>query len=384
MIDDFYIKHHKKTVVSTNKCNSSIEIGDCAIDQGFLLQFPGVTLALFLYLITHANGRHVIETNPTIISRYLPNSYSIADINEGLKYLEKHDIIEFSEKRDGDYTYQIKVNPARLGNNLETQEKSNSLEADSLNKAIDMDLDNNHSNSNPSNEVGQDCLYYDQPEIRKEILTISSPSRSQLFQAILTFVPPEENITILETTINQWLEDFDCKLIKELIRRVNKWLVKYDNPPDRAFRYLNGIIDDWHKKEIKSYQDLKYFDKLFRETRELAQMYGLSDWHNVKPIHMKTFNRWLKEDFPLSTAVVKFAIKEAFRRKKDGQPSLKYIEDNFIKPWKKNKVRDCEQAMSLLKKNDYKANKRKVSTGARPKSNTKKQGSWEDFSWDFE
>lgn len=380
MSDDFYIKQHKKTVISSNRCNSSIEIGDYAIDQGFLLQFPGVSLALFLYLITHANERHVLETNPTIISTYLPNSYNIADINGGLKYLEKHDIIELSQKRDGDYTYQIRVNPANLGNGFARQGKAKTLDHD-----LPQEQNTINSNTDPqNNEERPECLYYDQREIRKKVLTITDPSRSELFQAILTFIPPEENITLLETTINQWLEDFDCKLIKELIRRVNKWLEKYNNPTDRAFHYLKGIIDDWYQKEIGSYQDLKYFDQLFRETRELAQIYGLVDWHNVKPIHMKTFSRWLNEDFPLSIAVVKFAIKEAFRRKKDGQPSLKYIEDNFINLWKKNKVRDCQQALSLLKKNDAKSHRRKVSTGSKAKSNNSKQGTWEDFSWDFE
>lgn len=109
-------------------------------------------------------------------------------------------------------------------------------------------------------------------------------------------------------------------MVKELIRRVDKWLNKYNNPVDKAFPYLTGIIDDWYQKGISSYQELQYFDNLYRETRELAELYGLSKWHNIKPVHMETFNRWLKEDYPLSVDVVKLAIQEAFQRKKTDNP----------------------------------------------------------------
>ena len=377
MTDKFFIKQQRKTVISTNKCTSSIEIGDCAIDQGFLLQFPGATLAIFLYLITHTDDRYIIETNPTIISSYLPNSYNLESIKEGLKYLEKHDIIESSKKRKGDYTYQIKINTNKLGKNLEKHEQVNGL-----NNKLHTDQNRIQANNKPQVNQNQKCIYYGQIEIRKKIIGISNPSRSELFQAILTFVSPEENINVLETTINQWLEDFDSNLIKELIRRVDKWLEKYNNPPQKAFRYLNGIIDDWYQKEIDTYQDLKYFDQLYRETRELAQMYGLVEWHNVKPVHMKTFHKWLNEDFPLSVDVVKLAIKEAFHRKRDGQPSLKYIEDNFIKPWKKKKVRSCQHAANLLKKPSTNTNSKKTPFTGR--SANKTQGKWEDLSWDFE
>lgn len=362
MFDGLSISEHKKTVIKSNKCKHSLEIGDCAIDNGLLLHFPGSTLAIFLYLVTHIDDNYIIETNPTSISSYLPDNCNPESINEDLNYLKKHGIIEIAEKRDGDYTYCIKLNISKLGKKLKKDKK----------------ISNSNNSQTFKNKQGLKCIYYDNREIRKKIISLPRPSRSELFQAILTFIPPEENISVLERTISQWLEDFDSDMIKELLRRVDKWLIKYNNPKDKAFHYLKGIIDDWYQKGISTYQELQHFDKLYRETRKLAELYGLPKWHNVKPIHMETFNRWLQEDYPLSTEVVKLAIQEAFRRKKDGQPSLQYIEENFIKPWKKNRVRDCQQARVLIKKDKNYPAKKKISF----KSET--NNAWDNFAWDFE
>ncbi|MFP4017520.1 MAG: DnaD domain protein [Halanaerobiales bacterium] len=392
MNDDLFINQQQKTSISTNKCRRSIEIGECAIDQGFLLQFPGATLSIFLYLITHANERDIIETNPTIISSYIPDTYDITDIKDGLKFMEKHDIIEFSRKRGGDYTYQIKIKLHKLSKKLGSQNKSNPendySEDYKENYGVDFEDSKQLNNTDISSyEHNNNHIYYDQRDVRENILNIKQPSRPELFQAILTFVPPSENIGILENNINQWLEDFDSDMIKELIRRVNKWMDKYNNPPEKAFSYLKGIIDDWYQKELKGYEDLKYNDKLHREIREIAGIYGFDQWHNIKPVHMETFNKWLNDDFPLSFQVVKLAINQAIRRKKDGQPSLKYIEDNFIIPMKKQKVRNCDQAMNLLKKNDgnkYNQSYTKKASSSVKKAGNRKKADWDDLIWDFE
>ncbi|MFP4662135.1 MAG: DnaD domain protein [Halanaerobiales bacterium] len=438
MTDNLFIKQQQKTAISTNKCKRSIEIGNCAIDQGFLLQFPGATLSIFLYLITHANERDIIETNPTIISSYIHDTYGVNDIKDSLIFLEKHDIIEFSRKRDGDYTYQIKIKLHNLSKNLRNQKEIDSDQKDFNPEEKDYrsetdfrDADRQESNTDISSqkqesyiekgnnenrstnkkskvthtENNNNHIYYDQREIRENILAISQPSRSELFQAILTFVPPSENIGILENNINQWLEDFDSDMIKELIRRVNKWLEKYNNPPEKALHYLKGIIDDWYQKDLKDYEDLKYHDKLYREVRDIARIYGLDQWQNIKPVHMETFSRWLNEGFSLSSQIVKLAINQAIRRKKDGQPSLKYIEDNFINPMKKRKVRNPDQALQLLEENNLsKYNQTYVNKNTAKKSHPclkkssatvkktgveksgKKSGNsnWDDLIWDFE
>src|SRR5690606_41776613 len=110
-------------------------------------------------------------------------------------------------------------------------------------------------------------------EFRQQILQLPRPCLAELFQGILTFVPPEEDLRILESKIIQWLEDFQIEMIQELIRRVDKWQVKYDNPAEGTFHYLQGIIDDWYKKKIFTYEDLQSQDKLFREIQEIARLY---------------------------------------------------------------------------------------------------------------
>lgn len=359
MSDDFFVREHKKLKILGTDSAYSIEIGDTAIDEGFLRYFPGSALSLFLYLITHMDDNHIIETNPAEISPYLPDNYTLEELNKDLTYLHENGIVDIIPMKNDDNTYQIKINTHIFGRKDNPDSKNNSLKLTSA--------------------------YYNKQNIRNKIFSLSEPSRAELFQAILTFIPPEENILVLEKTITQWLEDFDTKMVKELIRRVDKWLNKYNNPVDKAFPYLTGIIDDWYQKGISSYQELQYFDNLYRETRELAELYGLSKWHNIKPVHMETFNRWLKEDYPLSVDVVKLAIQEAFQRKKDGQPSLQYIEENFIIPWKKNKVRNCNEARELLQKeNSY------TRTGVKKQSDKKEMREapsfvywWDNFSWDF-
>ncbi|MFW6306068.1 MAG: DnaD domain protein [Bacillota bacterium] len=381
MSDNIFVRQKKKTVISTRSCRRSIEIGDYAIDQGFLLKFPGSSLAIFLYLITHADDQQRIETNTAIISSYLPESYDLDMIDSGLNFLEEQDIIDVSNKRNGNYTYLIKINIDKL-----TTEDPPA--ADEHRQNLDLSTDHHKSNdpgsSNDMNKdyLSLDCTYYDQRDIRFEILDKSSPDRSDLFKAILTFIPPNENINVLENRINQWLEDFDCAMIKELIRRVNKWLDKYNNPPEKGFHYLQGIIDDWYIKEISDYQDLKYFDQLYRETRELAHLYGLKEWQNIKPVHVETFNSWLQDGFPLSKDVIKLAIQEAFRRKKDGQPSLQYIENNFINPWKKKQVRNCKHAKSEMNRK-YLENKNN-SIQIKSDDNMGLESDWDSISWDFE
>ncbi|HOA40803.1 MAG TPA: DnaD domain protein [Halanaerobiales bacterium] len=341
-----FINEQRKLVVSNMNSTRSIEIGDAAIDCGFLLQFPGVTLPIFLYLVTHMDDNYQIRTCPTIISTYLPDSYKVEEIYAGLSYLKNNGIIDCTGEREGDYTYLIQLNIDKI-------QQAGALPAGS--------------------KTGLHNDYFNNRELRMKILQLPQPCRAELFQAILTFISPAEDLNILESKINQWLEDFPLEMIRELIRRVDKWQEKYNNPAEKAFHYLKGIIDDWYRKEIHSYEDLQKQDRLFREIKEIAQLYGLAQWQNISPVQVETFQNWLQEDYPLSVEVVKLAIQEAFRRKKDGQPSLQYIEDNFIKLLKENQIRDTREARGLFKK-------------TRPKRRQEDRFSfdWDKLAWDFE
>jgi len=90
---------------------------------------------------------------------------------------------------------------------------------------------------------------------------------------------------------------------------------------------------------------------------------------------METFKNWISGKNGLSFSLAKFAIKEAIKRKKDGQPSLKYIEDNFINPWKKANIKNNEQARKYLNKKNI-LNKTQ-------QNKKKKSAQWNDFSWNF-
>jgi len=88
------IKQQKKINICSDEDLFSIEIGRSVIDNGLLKQFPGSTLPIFLYLISHLENDNYVNTNTTIISSYLPDSFELKEIEEGLKLLQKLELIE--------------------------------------------------------------------------------------------------------------------------------------------------------------------------------------------------------------------------------------------------------------------------------------------------
>lgn len=349
------INQQIKYNINTDKDTRVIEIGSGAIDRGLLKFFPGATLAIFLYLITHLEEGMYVSTNPVIIASYLPDHYDLETIEKGLKYLDKHDIIDIST-RTNESTYRIHLNLHKL----------NDLSGG--NPQFEKDV--NNFNVNNFNDI----------ELRQKVIRKPSVSRQELVQALSTFIPSREFNNQLRDKIEQLFEDFDLKMIQELVRRVDKWVTNSNNPPEQAFNYLQGIVTDWHKKEINNYEQLKYYDQLHRETRELAYTYGIKD---IKPVHMKTFKRWITEDFSLSIPVAKFAIEEAIKRKKDGQPSLTYIEKNFVIPWKKARIKTVEEARAYLVKNQATTTDRGGNNRETNKKRKKKKR-WDKFYRNFE
>ncbi|ACL71057.1 DnaD domain protein [Halothermothrix orenii] len=346
------VDRREKVNITSGSDRIIVEIGKDAVDAGLLKLLPGTSFPVLIYLLTHLERGNYVETNPTIIQSYLPSDVNLEDIENGLKFLSEHGIINIRQEREGDYTYRIYLGLDRLSEMLRT--------------------DNSNLNYN-----------FNETEIRDYVINKKPVSREELARALMTFIPPDRNPALLRDEINHWLDDFDFKMIQELIRRVDKWLNNTDNPPEKAFSYLKGIIDDWYRKEIFDYNRLKHFDKLFRETRELARAYGIKGWQNVTPAHMETFQRWLDGKSSLSISVAKFAIKEAIKRKKDGQPSLKYIEDNFIKPWKKAGVKNVAEARKLLARKSPPPREEKNHTRGQKKKK-KKKDRWDEFYWDFE
>jgi DnaD/phage-associated family protein len=338
--------------ISNERDKQSIEIGNTAVDSGLLKELPHSSLAIFLYLATHLEKDGYIYTNPVILSNYLP--YELNNIKEGLNYLSKRGIIEFNNYREGNYTYRIYLKP-------------DNIFTDNSNEYMDNEIDN-----------------IPQKEIRNLLIRKKSVSKNELSQALATFIP-QDKASLVRGELDHWLNDFDHKMLQELIRRVDKWLNNNNyHEAEKGFYYLQGIIDDWYNKEIFTYERLKYFDQLFRETKELAYTYGLNNWQNINPVQMETFKRWLTGENALSISTAKYAIKEAVKRKKDGQPSLKYIEDNFIIPWKKAGIKNINEAKILLNLDKGKTRQTVNKEGAPEKDNKDNKKRWEGFYWDFD
>ncbi|MFW5984929.1 MAG: DnaD domain protein [Halanaerobiaceae bacterium] len=344
-MDKIDIYQQQTLKITSGKKSQSVELGADIIEAGFLHKFPGPTLAIFLYLITHFEGNnYFITTTIETICRNVP--YEIKKVNEGLNLLQENDIIMINKLDDKNEELQIYINFEKVADLSEDKKPDNKTTNQK---------DNNSSAS--STESGQ-RNEHNQQEILK------------------SFIPEDLDNRAALKEIDKWQNDFDKKVIQELIRRVKKWQKNNNHDTKQAYYYLKTIIEDWYDKEIFSYERLQHFDQLYRETKELAQTYGLNNWKNVNTVQMKTFKSWLTDDFSLSLEVAKLAIKEAIKRKKDGQPSLKYIEDNYIIPWKNAEIKTTQQAKNYLAEN--RNSNHRQSTQQNDKTETT---SWDTFPW---
>ena len=350
MDNQFSIKYQKKISFFSEADQQIIELGNTAIEQGFLKAFPGTSLAIFFYLITHLNGDNCLQTNTTLIASYLPAELERTAIEEGLNYLAQHDLIEISPRREGDYRYTISVKVENL---------SNLAGLAPVNSDGQEDEDNN---------------FKERVKIRQRVIKQTTSGPAEIKKALLSFLPTGSEPRLAGEQIDQWLESFELAVLQELIRRVDKWINKNHAAGEQAFNYLSGIVADWYRKEIFNYKRLQYFDQLYRESRELASAYGIKNWQNLTPSHLEVFKSWLSEDFPLSKSVACFAIQEAIKRKKGACPSLQYIENNFISPWKQARIKSIEQAKAYLKK---------AAVRPSPVSVTRAKN-WNQLNWDFE
>ncbi|HLV09880.1 MAG TPA: DnaD domain protein [Halanaerobiales bacterium] len=386
----FKLQQIIKTIITVSKTEKEaspkqpVEITAGAIENGLFKIFPSATcFYVFIYLITHCDRENFLEIAFDRLSALLPEETGVEEIIQALKFLEKNDIIEITPLADAAETAFIKLHFSNFEPFLNKQWSPSCL---------------NNTGTGSINK--NQNTYYNKIELRNLIIKRRQPTPEEIYQALLTFVPPDLNLDAGLEEIEEWLQDFEPVLLQELVRRVNKWVEKNNNPPDKAFHYLRGIIDDWYQKEIFDYKRLQRFDRLYRETRELAKTYGLKDWKDINPAHMETFLSWLSGDYSLSAEVVRYAIQEACRRKSGGLPSLKYIEDNFILPWKKAGIKTVEQARAFLGNggnNGNRTNKRQGkkklkkhrnnshSKVTKSKNNTNTSvEDWEELKWTFE
>ncbi|HKL13960.1 MAG TPA: hypothetical protein VJ907_10170 [Halanaerobiales bacterium] len=343
-MENIKLIEHRKIRICCDNEKQSIELGRDSIDHGFLKTLPGPSLPVFLYLITHLDNNNLIKTNPAIMAGFL--TLDREQIKEGLKILNNNNYIDLQEKKEGNYTYKIELN---------------------LNKIVGSCYFDN------SKKQKKKLKKY-----RNKVIKETDLVDEDYKKALISFLPEEVENSLIEEEIEHWLKDFDKTMIKELIRRVDKWVKNNNKSSKEGFYYLHGIIDDWYNKEIFEYKRLKYFDRMYRETNELAKCYGLKNWYNVSEAQMEIFYDWLNDKNGINISLAKFAIKEAFKRKSDGQPSLKYIEDNFIIPFKENNIKNIREAKSVLNNNS------KQKPLKKEERETTSDSNWETFEWDIE
>lgn len=294
--------YYKKSVdLSENESRQLLILGDSMIEKGFLRQFSGKETKVLLYLLTHLKQDNEIEIEIPLAAGAL--GIEIDDLRELISGMAEIGFISDSPAV-GENFFSSYLN-------LDTVIKKN--------KKIKTDANTSVTGS----------------EVRQQLIKSNSASKNEIAAALISFLPPANRNIHRREEIKSWLNDFEVQMLKELVRRVDKWLRRQGGGDhlQGAYAYLKAIIDNWYQEEITSYEDLQQQDKLHRETKELARAYGIRSFSS-NTAQLKTFQSWLTGEQALSKELALAAIREAVRRKRDGQPSLKYVEDNFINPIK--------------------------------------------------
>jgi hypothetical protein len=280
-----------------------LSISDTIIDKGFLRQFSGSEVKLLLYLLTHRQKENLIKIEIPLAAAAL--GIDIEELKGILKSLRNKSILtQKQQKTSHILSYQLEL--SHLFNN-KFKEKTDSQAEEELSGS----------------------------ELRRQVIQTNIVSEKEIAAALISFLPPSQRNIHRREEIKRWLQDFELKMLKELVRRVNKWLERQGGGDylNGSFAYLRAIIESWYEEDITTYEKLQQKDKLHRETRELAQAYGINSFSS-NTAQLKTFQSWITGEQALSKELALAAIREAVRRKRDGQPSLKYVEDNFINPIK--------------------------------------------------
>lgn len=364
-------RHQEKiTAFRSPDPGSSVEIGAGLIKSGFLTQFPGASLPIFMYLAATAAHEEGCTIHLQKLTDIMPGD--VEDIERGLNYLEKRDIIKLNRKQHPrGCLLEIDFHPDRL-----------------LPEGSSASF-NTSSSEKPAPEGGGD------PEQKKEQKeeqktgnnsSFRSEREEEIARNILAFFPEEDEETAGK--VAGWLQDFPPGLLEELLSRVDKWLEHPANPRQRAHYYLQAIISDWYEKSIFSLSALKEYDRLYRDTRRLARKYGFSSYKQLNPVQLETLQGWLKGTRALPVEVASLAIEKAVKQKSDGRPSLEYIERNYIKPLKDAGARSTKQAERVLE--EKRDNSRRDSADFEGEEAEKGEGdtgrkaslSWEDFLWE--
>ncbi len=306
-----------------------VAISSTAMEKGLLCSLPDGGFLLFLLLFSRADNTHRGEISWSKLKKLLP--WKEGKIEELLEDLKKENIVHL-QKTGKMLLYTLNLTPL-----FELQE-------------------------------GELAGLEQEERFLSELLSGRPVSEQELVKGLVLILAPEKLTPFLRSEIEDIMGTFSPEIVRELIRRVKKAVD--ENPDLRPLPYLRAIVKDWVNNEIFTYEDLQKADKLHRETYELALEFGLQRAKELTPYHKQTILSWItqkdEDDYALSADVARLAIQEAIKRKRDGRPSLDYIERNFIIPWKKAGISSREEAQEFL---------------LRAKEKPGKKG---DEDWDFE
>ncbi len=300
-----------------NQKNSDtyISLSTTALKEGLLAGWTGDQLALFFLLLAHADreltGRVELEKlQDRMPASACPPREIMAGLEEaGAVIIEGEEIF---------FSYRLNLQAF----NLQSRPATDDLEQEE--------------------------------QFLRELLSGRPVSEQELVKGLVLILAPEKLTGHLREEIEEIMTSFHPEIVRELIRRVKKALE--DNPDLKPLPYLRAIVREWVKNGIKGPEDLQNADRLHRETYELAMEFGLSRAWEMSPSHREVLLSWITarddQDFALSVEVARWAIQEAMRSKRDGRPSLNYIERNFIQPLKKARVSCVNAAREALQQKE--------------------------------
>ncbi len=345
-----------------------VQLEEKIIEKGFLTRFPGSSLALFLLLSAKGADREPYTVEEDKLHCLLPGSRD--EVKTALDFLVECDLLEYSrdiQRGSGQDQQQNFSARKSTGCRLRMCFKPENLFPGEYRMAARRKAGDNHFGS--SEAAGEHSLSSDElsaEEFKKELLDFfpGSPGSQAYRQA--------------DEEVERWCKDFPADLLQELLRRVRKWLGYPQNPHERAHYYLRAIVSDWYEKGIFSREKLKEYDRLYRETRELARIYGFKNYHQLNPVQLETLQSWLTGSRGLSLEIACWAVRQAVRQKRDASPSLDYIERNYIKPLKEAGVKNIAQAAEVLGEEDsFKQEEQDIQAQQEQICQE-----WEDFFWE--
>lgn len=310
----------------------AVELTQDAVESGFLKDLPGAQLSVYLYLLTHIQPDFSLTTTPTVIASLVP--YTPSQVESSLRLLSVQGFVKLEDHSDGSYTITL----GRIPGSPEVESADRS--------AIDLEQEftSGLSSEEPTSTLPNDAVSY--------ILRQKAFSEEDLVRAITGMIPSQMLTPNFRQEVDYWFKTFDKEVIKELVRRTDEARQRDSELNYQA--YLRKVANEWIQEQIFTIEDLAASDKLYRETRSLIEEFGIDRQKEITRTHWETISRWLnsqsENDFALSMEVARFAVQSAIMRKSDGRPSLAYIEDNYIKPFKENKIKTVEEAREFLQR----------------------------------